>query len=262
MPGWCSKAPPGCTAGCCRPWNRGCSTPGSPIATRTTCRSSTAACRNRYVGADRLADANQLAVGLTTRLIGADGGRQYLAATIGQQFFFERQRVLLPGEPAESRDSSDLVAELELAAYQNWSVDLGMQWDPDQSNTVLSQAAVQYRPRAGSVVNLGYRYREDRIEQWQASAAWAVHRNWNLYGRYVYSLRDRQAIDSFAGFEYESCCWRLRLLARRHVSSQTGERDTSIDVQLELKGLSSVGTTNAFLEKSIRGYSRGRAASP
>ncbi len=217
---------------------------------------------NRFVGADRLADANQLALGLTTRLLDAEGGRQFLAATIGQQFFFERSRVGLPGAAPETRDSSDLVAELELTAYQNWSVDLGMQWDPDQSNTVLSQATLQYRPRAGSVANLGYRYREGRIEQWQASVAWAVHRNWNLYGRYIYSLRDSKAIDSFAGFEYESCCWRLRLLARRHVSSRTGQRDTAIDLQLELKGLSSVGTTSAFLEKSIRGYSRGRADGP
>lgn len=218
---------------------------------------------NRYVGADRLADANQLAFGVTTRLLDADSGRQYLAATVGQQYFLERPRVALPGEAAELRGSSDLVAELELSAYRNWSVDLGMQWDPDASNTVISQVSLQYRPRADSVVNLGYRYREGRIEQWQTAAAWAVHRNWNLYARYVYSLRDRQAIDSFAGLEYESCCWRLRFLARHHVSNRTGERDTSIDLQLELKGLSSVGSTStAFLEKSIRGYSRDRAAGP
>jgi len=218
---------------------------------------------NRFVGADRLADTNQLAIGLTTRLLDADSGRQYLAATIGQQHYFERSRVALPDEAPDVRDSSDLVAELELTAYQNWSVDLGMQWDPDHSNTVLGQASLQYRPRPDSVVNLGYRYREGRIEQWQASAAWAVHRNWNLYARHVYSLRDRQALDSFAGLEYESCCWRLRLLARRHVSNRTGERDTSIDLQLELKGLSSVGSTSgAFLERNIRGYSRDRAAGP
>ncbi len=218
---------------------------------------------NRYVGADRLADANQLAIGLTTRMLDADTGRQYLAATIGQQYFFEPSRVGLPGEPADTRGSSDLVAELELTAYRNWSVDLGMQWDPHNSNTVLGQATLQFHPRPDSIVNLGYRYREGRIEQWQTSAAWAVHRNWNLYARYVYSLRDRQAIDSFAGLEYESCCWRLRLLARRHVSSRTGQRDTSFDVQLELKGLSSVGNkSGAFLERSIRGYSRGRAVGP
>lgn len=219
--------------------------------------------RNRFVGADRLADANQVAVGLTTRLVDADSGRQYLAATIGQQYYFEQPRVTLPGGTPDRHDSSDLVAELELTAYRNWSVDLGMQWDPDSSNTVLGQAAVQYRPQADRVVNLGYRYREGRIEQLQGSAAWPVHRHWSVYARYVYSLPDRRSIDSFAGLEYESCCWRLRIMARRHVSRRTGERDTSIDLQLELKGLASVGSTpDAFLARSIRGYSRDPAATP
>ena len=38
---------------------------------------------NRYVGADRLGDANELAAGLTTRLFNADSGQQFLTATIG-----------------------------------------------------------------------------------------------------------------------------------------------------------------------------------
>ena len=218
---------------------------------------------DRYVGGDRLSDANRVALGVTTRLLETGSGRQYLAATVGQQYFFDRPRVTLPGEVQEVRDSSDIIAELELSAYRNWSVDFAMQWDPDRSNTVLGQAAVQYRPGADSLVNVGYRYREDRVEQWEASAAWRVNREWSLYGRYVYSVRDAQGIDSFAGVEYEACCWKLRVVASRYVSNRTGEQDTSIALQLELKGLSSVGTTSStFLERGIRGYSRDSGALP
>jgi LPS-assembly protein len=212
--------------------------------------------RNRFVGGDRLADANQLAVGVTTRLVEAASGRQYLAATIGQQLYFERPRVALPGETPETRDYSDIIGELELSAYKNWSAGLAMQWDPNASNTVLGQARVQYRPRPDSVVNLGYRYREGRVEQWDGSASWPVAREWRLYARYVYSVRDGQAVDSFLGIEYAACCWRLRLVASRYVSSRTGEQDTAVALQLELNGLSSVGTTaDTFLERGIRGYS-------
>ena len=56
---------------------------------------------NRYVGADRLGDANELAAGLTTRLLRAENGQQYLTATIGQRFYFESPRVVLPGEVPE-----------------------------------------------------------------------------------------------------------------------------------------------------------------
>lgn len=217
----------------------------------------------RYVGGDRIGDANRLALGLTSRLLEAGSGRQYLTATIGQQYYFDTPQVTLPGEAPDTRNASDVVAELELSAYRNWSVGLAMQWDPDASNTLLGQAGLQYRPRADTVINLGYRYREGQVEQWETSAAWRVGRQWSLYGRYVYSVRDAQGIDSFAGVEYEACCWKLRVVASRYVSNRTGQQDTSVALQLELKGLSSVGTTSdTFLERGIRGYSRDSDALP
>jgi LPS-assembly protein len=218
---------------------------------------------DRYVGGDRISDANRLAAGLTTRLIDSASGRQYLTATIGQQYFFEKPRVSLPDERPETRGRSDVIAELGLSAYRDWSVELAMQWDPDNSNTVLGQAAVQYRPGPDTLVNVGYRYREARVEQWETSGAWRLNDRWSLFGRYVYSVRDDQTIDSFAGVEYEACCWRLRFVASRYLSNRTGEQSTSVAVQLELKGLSSVGTTSdTFLERGIRGYSRDSAGLP
>jgi LPS-assembly protein len=212
---------------------------------------------NRFEGADRLGDTNQVAVGVTTRLLEASSGRQYLSATVGQQYFFSDQRVTLPGQLPDRRNTSDLIAELELSAYRNWSVNMGIQWDPQGSTTALGQASVQYRPRSDTVVNLGYRYRAGQIEQWEGSTAWQIGRQWSVYARYLYSARDKQSLDAFAGLEYESCCWKLRVVANRYVSNRTGSQDTSIALQLELKGLSSVGnTSDAFLERGIRGYSR------
>lgn len=218
---------------------------------------------NRYVGADRLGDANELAAGLTTRFVHEDSGRQFLSATIGQRFFFEQPRVVLPGEPPSARDSSNMVGELEVTGWRNWSARFAMEWDDDKSNTVLGQAGVQYRPRPDSLVNLGYRYREGVLEQWDGSAAWRLSPRWQLFARQVYSVKESRSIDRFAGFEYGGCCWRLRLVARRYISNRTGEEDNSVMLQLELKGLSSVGTRDdTFLQRSIRGYSPGSAALP
>jgi len=211
---------------------------------------------NRYVGADRLGDANELAVGVTSRLVHADSGQQFLSATIGQRFYFERPRVVLPGELVETRDASNMVGEIEMTAYRNWSASIAMEWDYDASNTLLGQASVQYRPRRDTVVNVGYRYRQGLLEQWDASAAWRLSPSWQVFVRQVYSLRDRTSIDRFAGFEYGSCCWRVRLIGRHYVSNRTGESDTMVMLQLELKGLSSVGSSDdAFLRRGIRGYS-------
>ncbi len=218
---------------------------------------------NRYVGADRLGDANELAAGLTTRLINADSGQQFLTATIGQRFFFDQPRVVLPGETPETRNASNMVGEIEMTAYRHWSARLAMEWDRDASNTLLGQARVQYRPRHDAVINVGYRYREGLLEQWDASAAWRLSPNWQVFARQVYSLPDRASIDRFAGLEYGSCCWRIRLIGRHYLSNRTGESDTSVLLQLELKGLSSVGTSDdAFLRRGIRGYSPDPADPP
>ena len=51
---------------------------------------------NRYVGEDRIGDANQVALALTTRLFDTVSGTQYLSATIGQIRYFSIPRVGLP----------------------------------------------------------------------------------------------------------------------------------------------------------------------
>ena len=212
--------------------------------------------RNRYVGADRVGDANQVSVGLTTRLLDSRQGRQFLSATLGQAYYFEDPKVTLPDEPVRDRSSSDLIAELELAAFKNWNARFGYQWNPDQTRTEKSEFYVQYIPATDRVINAGYRYRRDLLEQFDVSAAWPITPQWRGFGRWVYSLSEEKTLDQFLGLEYSSCCWALRIVTRRFVSSRTGDSDTSVGLQLELKGLSGVGVDNeAFLRDSIRGYS-------
>jgi LPS-assembly protein len=211
---------------------------------------------NRYVGADRVGDANQVSIGLTSRLLDAADGRQYLSATIGQAYYLEDPRVTLPDEKPSQRSTSDLVAELELAAFKDWNARLAYQFDPDASRTERTEFALQYRPASDRVVNASYRYRNDLLEQFDVSAAWPFAQQWRGFARWVYSLYEDKTLDQFVGFEYSSCCWALRVITRRFVSSRTGDSDTSIGLQLELKGLSSVGVDNeAFLRDAIRGYS-------
>jgi LPS-assembly protein len=211
---------------------------------------------NRYVGIDRVSDANQMSLGITSRLFGSDNGTRYLSATLGQTFHFDAPRVTLPGEVSNNGKSSDLIAQLQLNAFKDWTVDLGLQWDHQQSRSEKSEIRLQYSPDAKRVVNLGYRYQRDRLEQADVSAAWPIANNWSLYSRMLYSVRDGESIEKFAGFEYSSCCWGLRAVARNYVSRRSGERDTGIYLQLELKGLSNVGlAADAFLERAIRGYS-------
>jgi LPS-assembly protein len=223
---------------------------------------------NRYVGADRVGDANQVSMGVTSRLLDARDGRQFLSATVGQIYYFSNPRVLLPnevalnpayasipGEVARTDHRSDLVAQIALTAFQDWSADVGLQWDPQTHQGQRSQVNVQYKPSGQAVINMGYRYQRDLLEQADVSTAWPVNDAWNIFVRGVYSIKDDEWLERFAGFEYRSCCWKVRLGARSFVSNRNGSSDTGVYMQFELSGLASVGSeSDSFLTTDIRGY--------
>jgi LPS-assembly protein len=232
---------------------------------------------NRYVGTDRISDANQLSAAVTTRLFQQSSGQQLLSATLGQIRYFEIPRVTLPCQIAygevpqvtlpcqapEVFNASDMVGNVSVTAYKNWSVNLDYVWDPYLKQTQKSEFSIQYRPDPSRVVNLAYRYQKESFEQWDASFAWPLTNHWNAVGRLVYSIMDKQTIEQVAGIEYKSCCWRIQIVQRRYVDNRPlspgapiPSLGQSIAVELQLIGLSSVGkTSNSFLERSISGYS-------
>ncbi len=228
---------------------------------------------NRYVGADRVSDANQVSAGFTSRLLDAHNGRQFLAATFGQTYYFQNPRVILPGEAPTTGRRSDFVAQLALTAFQDWSADVGVQWDPQNERSERTTVNLQYKPASDAVLNLAYRYErfvlvqqlvqgvaqpfQQGFDQVEFSGAWPIRRQWNVFTRDVYSLRDHTPLERFAGFEYRACCWRVRLGARRFVNSHdpTASQETGVWLQLELAGLASVGSaSDASLSEAIRGY--------
>jgi LPS-assembly protein len=163
---------------------------------------------------------------------------------------------------APSHPASDLVADVSVTAYKHFSFILDFLWNPYTSQTDKSEVSLQYRPDPSRVINIGYRFQQNVLnqavilKQWDGSIAWPISTHWNTVGRWVYSLEDSKTIEQVAGFEYKSCCYRLQLVQRRYVTNRSGGLDTSIALQLELTGLSSVGKrADSFLEQSIRGYS-------
>ena len=211
--------------------------------------------KNRYLGPDRIADTDQVSVGVTSRIFDVQTGRELAAATIGQIRYLSESGVLLPGEEFSPNESSDYIAELRFLLLEDFNFDLGHQWGTAGSGTTQSEARLQYRPAGNKLLNIAYRFRRDSLEQGDVSWSWPVATSWNIVGRYNYSFRDKEPLEEFFGVEYESCCWGLRLVTRRHISTRDGTRDSSIGLQLVLKGMSSVGTAaDKVLERGILGY--------
>jgi LPS-assembly protein len=202
-----------------------------------------------------VSDANQLSTGVTSRLLDAENGKQFLAATIGEAFYFTNPRVTLPDEIPRTDKRSDLVAQLAVSAFQNWNADFGLQWNPQTESSQRVYMNVQYKPANDRVVNLSYRFEREILRQVELSTAWPITRTWNGFLREIYSIQDNKPLETFAGFEYRSCCWGLRFGGRHYVSTFGGGTDTGVFLELELIGLASVGSaSDAVLRDNIRGY--------
>jgi LPS-assembly protein len=242
---------------------------------------------NRYVGADRQSDADEMTIGLTSSLFATGTGQQYFSTTLGQAYYLQTPRVELPGETLDGRADSDLVGEFVLSAYQNWNVDVNLEWNPAADQEERTFVQLQFKPEAESVINIAYRYERDAVlpsalaipgevppaippqaqqplsftesqslNQSEVSAAWPISHGWHLLGRWVYDFNSHEGIDRLAGFEYRACCWRVRFLNRRYLINGTGQEDTAWMFQIELSGLAGVGpATDAFLGTAIQGYS-------
>ncbi|MBX2884257.1 MAG: LPS-assembly protein LptD [Granulosicoccus sp.] len=222
---------------------------------------------NRFSGADRIADANQLSMALTTRLIDGTRGSERFRASIGQIQYFEDRRVTLPEDDTaaaqnqiDTRNLSDFVGEISATVRDHWIGRGSIQWNPDEERTVRSSLSFGYRGDASQIANVTHRVvnsdtREDKTEQIDLSALWGIGQNWRIAARWNFSLDADRSIESLLGLEYDSCCWALRFAARRYISDDGDDHDTSVYLQLVLKGLAPLGQNyGALLENSILGY--------
>lgn len=210
---------------------------------------------NRFSGADRINDANQLSFALSSRWINGDGREKY-SASLGQIYYFSDRRVTLPDVAVEDRGSSDIVAELNTEITPQIVASLNLQWDPSDTNTERSSAMIRYRGANGRLANIGHRFLPDSGEFLHASFTWPIGDRWRLASGWNYSLDDNKGIETVLGIEYDSCCYTMRSAARRYITDDGEDTTTSYFFQLVLKGLAPVGqNVSEVLNEAIGGYS-------
>lgn len=216
---------------------------------------------DRFSGADRVGDANQLTLAVTSRLLDA-GGAERMRLSVGQIRYFSDRQVTLPGEAVDDANGSDYVAEVAARVARGWQARASLQWDPKDERTDKSTIAVRYTPDGRRILNLAYRFVRDDVEQVDLSGRWPVNRQLSMVGRWDYELPSERILETFAGVEYHSCCWALRFVARHYLSEDqadladgNADYNNGVFVQFELKGLGGFGReTASFLEQQIPGY--------
>jgi LPS-assembly protein len=223
---------------------------------------------NRYTGADRQTDANQLTLALTSRFIRQADGREKLSASIGQIKYFDQSRVTVPGEQPVERGSSAWVADSTWNVNDRWTIGGSYQWDPKFRRQDLASVRTRYLVGDDGIVNLGYRYRRNLLKQVDLSFLYPLNDSWSVVGRYYYSLyrhaspnplldQRPKLLEGILGVQWDSCCMAVRLVGRRYIQNREGDVNSAVQLEIEFKGLGSAGPdTETRLRRAILGYYR------
>lgn len=196
---------------------------------------------NRFTGADRQTDANQLTLAVSTRTFDAGSGREQWNLNVGQIFYLNPPRVTLEEDDPLNENTSPFIAELNWHPLDRTNVRLGVQWSWEETELDVAVAGLDQGFDNGSRLAFEYRFRRDRLDQFDVAYLWPINNRWRAFSRVSYSLEDSSLLEGLVGVEYESCCWALRVAARRYLRDRNGgERDT-LYAELRLKGLGAFG---------------------
>jgi LPS-assembly protein len=222
---------------------------------------------NQFSGQDRINDANQLTLALTSRQLRRETGMETFRATVGQRFYMSPQRVTLPSTCTDSSSCSSSTAStagerrsdslLSLGA-QLWR-DVEAEYDLQYSfkNDQARRSAVQLSWQPDDFKRLNLRYTLNRIsgiEQLDFSGQWPIANSWYALGRENYSLRDKRTLEALLGVEYNAGCWGLRLAAQRYVTTDLSYSSRYF-LTLELGGIAGLGNNPLeTIKQAIPGY--------
>ena len=209
---------------------------------------------NQFIGGDRVNNANQLTLTVTSRFIEAESGLERLQVTLGQRYYFSAQQVSLPDVPPRTSSATDLLAAISGQITRDWRIDTAWQYDTQNGTTIRQNLGASYRPGPGRALNFGYRFIDQTTEQVDLSAQWPLARRWYGMFRYNYSFQDDKLVEGLAGLEYNGGCWAVRAVFQRLATKEDQSTD-ALFFQLELSGMGRLGANPLdVLKQSVPGY--------
>ncbi|WJV53336.1 LPS assembly protein LptD [Prodigiosinella aquatilis] len=216
-----------------------------------------------YSGLDRIASANQIATGVTTRLYDSALVERF-NASIGEIYYFSPSRT---GDHSSELDSNTDTGSLVWAGdsywkfADNWGVRGGLQYDARLNNFTVGDAVLEYRSDSERMFQLNYRYAspeyiqamlsttssssfQQEISQVGVTASWPIAGRWSIVGAYYYDTKASQPADQLLGLQYSTCCWAVNVGYERKITQWNSSKNSSvydnkISFNVELRGLSS-----------------------
>ena len=117
---------------------------------------------NRYLGSDRIGDANQVTLAAVTRLLDPQSGEERMRFAVGQRYYYRTQRVTLTEAP-RSANTSDLLLAGEGRLSDVWSAAAALEYNLNHPQTERLDLGVRWQPGSGRVLNASYRFIRQQV---------------------------------------------------------------------------------------------------
>ncbi len=235
-----------------------------------------------YGGLDRIASANQVTTGVTSRVYDQESVERF-NISVGQIYYFTESRT---GDDKINWEKDDQTGSLVWAGdtywrmSERWGLRGGVQYDTRLDNVANGNATLEYRRDEDRVLQLNYRYAseeyiqatlpnyayapqtKDGISQVGGVASWPIVDRWSVVGAYYFDTKQNKAADQMLGVQYSSCCYAIRFGYERKLNGwgpapTESVYDNVVGFNIELRGLSSnygLGTQQ-MLRSNILPYS-------
>lgn len=222
---------------------------------------------NRFSGLDRVGDANQVSVGLTTRYLDSYTAEEKFRASIGQMYLLHKHEVCInngisgdcSSDPLADHYISPFVGEIQYDMNKYWDASANAAWDPNEQRFNNSGVNIKYHDGVNRIVSLGYNFvqhgdfvtgdNSDDLNRINLSLSWPIKEHWNVVGDWNYNISHDHPEVYFYGVEYQSCCWAIRVVqSQTFVGTDENDRNTfnhGVYFQFLFKGLGNVGNSNA-----------------
>ena len=228
----------------------------------------------RFSGLDRIADANQITLGITNRFRNSDN-QETFKLSVGQTYYLTKNTTMLDGTVNEdgSVASSALAGEIDFQPLKHWYFSGAIQFE--QSSHAISQAktTIDYRLNSDKLIQFSHRYIDKinttKIDQLGLQGVWPINQDWTFVGNYYRDINLHRTIESFIGLQYESCCWAITLQAYRQLNtiyensttqptSAQAEFDNGFKFNFKIKGLGASSKLSAkeMLDDGLFSYRR------
>lgn len=232
---------------------------------------------NRFSGFDRIGDANQLAYGAASRWISDTTGQERASISVGQLRYFADRRVqlcsgvdgnciedpLTLGYLSSTAKSSPVASRGTYQINSAWGASGDYIWDVYTRSTNNGDLNLHYRPAANKMINFGYSYlvsgnvqvvknspiQNKPLNQAMVSYIWPMTDKWSSLAAYSYNISEGYNMMTFAGLQYDTCCWAFRMLGGHTFQALspdglTPQYNNNVYFQVLLKGLGSVATSD------------------